>query len=115
MTGCNLLIWCYLLTVFGYGMRYLTNNHPLLSYANEAVLPFYILHQPVILMLGYFIIPMPLSILAKYALITPMAFGITLGLYEFAVRRSNLLRRAFGLKLRKPETTTAYVAAQPLS
>lgn len=115
MAACNLLIWCYLLTVFGYGMRYLTNNHLLLSYGNEAVLPFYILHQPVILMLGYFIIPLPLSILAKYALITPMAFSITIGLYEFAVRRSNLLRRAFGLKLRKPETTSANVVAQTLS
>jgi hypothetical protein len=62
------------------------------------VLPFYILHQPVILILGYFIIPLPLTILTKYLLIAPLAFGITLGLYEFGIRRVNLVRRLFDLK-----------------
>ncbi len=115
MMGCSLLIWCYLLTTLGYGMRYLTSNRRLLSYANEAVLPFYILHQPVILALGYFIIPLQLPILVKYLIITPLAFCITLGLYEYGVRRVNLLRRAFGLKSRVPETPAVNLAAQPLS
>jgi hypothetical protein len=57
-------------------------------------------HQPVILILGYFIIPLALSILVKYLIIAPLAFGITLGLYEYGVRRVNLVRRVFGLKAR---------------
>ena len=31
-------------------------------YANEAVLPFYILHQPIILLIGYFVVPLALPI-----------------------------------------------------
>lgn len=111
----GVLMWTCLLAVLGYGMRYLTANHRLLAYANEAVLPFYILHQPVILIIGYFIISLPMSILAKYLIIAPLAFGITLGLYEFGVRRVNLVRRLFGLKPRKPVLPAAEPIAQPLS
>jgi peptidoglycan/LPS O-acetylase OafA/YrhL len=103
MTLAMLLAWAYMLAILGYGMRYLNFNHRLLAYANEAVLPFYILHQPVILLIGYFVIPLALPIAVKYAIITPLAFGITLGLYEYGVRRWNPVRRAFGLKARKGE------------
>ena len=111
----GVLMWSCLLAVLGYGMRYLNANHRLLAYANEGVLPFYILHQPVILILGYFIIPLPLSILAKYLLITPLAFGITLGIYEYGIRRLNPVRRIFGLKPRKPVLQAADLAAQPVA
>jgi glucan biosynthesis protein C len=107
--------WSCLLAILGYGMRYMTVTNRLLSYANEAVLPFYILHQPVILMLGYFIIPSSLPILVKYVIITPLAFGITLGLYEVGVRRVNPLRQLFGLKARKQVAPTADLAVQPMS
>ncbi len=98
MALAGLLIWSYLLACFGYGMRYLNANHPLLAYANEAVLPFYVLHQPVILLIGYFVVPLALPVAVKYLVITPLAFGVTLGLYEYLVRRLNLLRFLFGLK-----------------
>lgn len=109
----SVLIWTSILAILGYGMRYLTANRRLLSYANEAVLPFYILHQPVILILGYFIIPLPLTILAKYLIIAPLAFGITLALYEFGIRRMNPVRQVFGLKPRKPAMPAADLAVQP--
>jgi len=111
----SLLIWSYVLAAFGYGMRYLTRSNRLLSYANEAVLPFYILHQPVILILGYFIIPLTVPIVGKYLMITPLAFFITIGLYEFGIRRNNFLRRAFGLKPRSPVTQEVKLATQPSS
>lgn len=111
----GMFMWCCILAVLGYGMRYMTANHRLLAYANEGVLPFYILHQPVILIIGYFIIPLPLSILAKYLIIATLSFGITLGFYEYGVRRVNLVRRVFGLKPRKPAMPVADLAAQPVS
>jgi peptidoglycan/LPS O-acetylase OafA/YrhL len=111
----GVLMWSCILAVLGYGMHYLTANHRLLAYANEAVLPFYILHQPVILILGYFIIPLPLSILAKYLIIASLAFGITLGLYEYGVRRVNPVRWVFGLKARQPVPPAVDLVAQPLS
>jgi glucan biosynthesis protein C len=111
----GVLMWSCILTVLGYGMRYLTANHRLLAYANEGVLPFYVLHQPVILILGYFIIALPLSILTKYLIIAPLAFAIALGLYEVGVRRMNPVRQVFGLKARKPVPPAVDLLAQPLS
>jgi hypothetical protein len=63
---------------------------------------FYVLHQPVILLLGFFIITLPLPILGKYLLIAALAFGVTLGIYEYGIRRFNPARRVFGLKALKP-------------
>ncbi len=102
MTLAALLAWSYILTILGYGMRYLNTRRPLLAYANEAVLPFYILHQPVILLIGYFVIPLALPIAAKYLIIAPLAFGIVLGLYEYGIRRWNPLRGVFGMKVLPP-------------
>ncbi len=110
-----LLIWSSVLAVLGYGMRYLNSTHRLLSYANEAVLPFYVLHQPVILIIGYYVIPLPLSILVKYLIITLLAFCITSGLYEFGVRRVNPVRRVMGLKPHGPASPVVELAAHQLS
>ena len=106
----GLLIWSTVLTIVGYGMRYLTVNHRLLGYANEAVLPIYVLHQPVILLVGFFVIPLALPILAKYLIIAATAFGLTLGLYAFGVRRWNPVRQIFGLKPRRPDLPLAAAA-----
>jgi glucan biosynthesis protein C len=112
MALASLLIWCYLLAAFGYGMHYLTSPKRSLAYANEAVLPFYILHQPVILILGYFIIQLQVPIVVKYLIITPLALSITLVLYEYGIRRVNSIRRAFGLKPLKPDSTSVKVVTQ---
>lgn len=115
MVLASLLIWSWVLAILGYAMRYLTSHKHLLSYANEAVLPFYILHQPVILLIGYFIIPLSLPILVKYLIITPLAFCITIGLYEYGIRRINLARRVFGLKVQKRDLAATDLVAQPTS
>jgi len=110
----SLLIWSSVLAVLGYGMRYLTANRRLLAYANEAVLPVYILHQPLILIFGFFVVPLALPILAKYLIITPLAIGTTLGLYEYGIRRSNPVRRLFGLKARRPVQPEPTLSAHSL-
>ena len=57
-----------------------------------------------ILIIGYFVIPLALPIAVKYLIIAPLAFGIVLGLYEYGVRRWNLARRVFGMKALPPAT-----------
>ncbi|MGD8993051.1 MAG: acyltransferase, partial [Desulfobacterales bacterium] len=41
--------WCWLLAILGFGRQYLTVERPVLRSANEGVLPFFILHQTVLL------------------------------------------------------------------
>jgi len=90
--------WCWLLAVFGFGMVHLNFNTPFLKYANEAALPFYILHQTVIITLGYFVVQWAIPDLLKFIIILTVSFTITTCLYEFIVRRFNLLRFLFGMK-----------------
>jgi glucans biosynthesis protein C len=91
--------WCCLLVVLGFGMKHLSFTNPFLKYANEAVLPFYILHQTVIVCLGYFVVSWAIPDLLKFLFILPASFLVSLGLYEYLVRRVHLLRFLFGMKV----------------
>lgn len=91
--------WSWLLVVFGFGMQHLQVNKPFLKYANEAVLPFYILHQTVIVTLGYFIVRWPIPDWLKFFLILLGSFGLVMVLYEYLLRRVNFLRILFGMKV----------------
>jgi len=96
----SLFSWCFVLAILGFGMQHLTANTPFLRYANEAVLPFYILHQTVIISVGFFVVRWAIPDLAKFAIIATSSFAIIMLLYEFLIRRLNLLRFLFGMKLR---------------
>lgn len=91
--------WCWVLAISGFGMRYLNSNKRILPYANEAVLPFYILHQPALLSVGYFVVQWDIPAVVKFAIIVASSFVIIMALYEFVVRRVNILRILFGMKL----------------
>jgi len=97
--------WCLLLAMVGFGQKHLNANSPFLKYANEAGLPFYILHQTVIVGLGYFAVQWPIPDGLKFAILLTVSFLVTMGLYEILVRRNNVMRLLFGMKPR-PRTST---------
>lgn len=94
--------WLWIVGLCFLADRYLNRNSPALQYGNEAVMPFYVLHQPVIVGLGFAIRAMPISIPVKLALLFVCALAITLGLYHFVVRPVNVLRFLVGMRLRRP-------------
>ena len=110
----SLASWCWVLAILGLGMQYLNIPRPWLRYANEAVLPFYILHQTVILGLGYLVVDWSIPDLLKYVIILTGSFAVTMGLYEFLVRRLNVLRFLFGMKP-LPKETALWPAEHPLA
>ena len=91
--------WAIILAILGFAMQHLTKQVPFLSYSNEAVLPFYILHQTVLLSVGYFVVQWHIPDLLKWLVIVPTSFAIIMGIYEYLVRRNNILRFLFGMKL----------------
>ncbi len=93
------VVWSWLLAVMGFGMKRLNFTNPVLKYANEAALPFYILHQTVVVVLGFFVVEWAIPDLLKYAIILVGSFAAIMGLYEFGVRRFNPMRFLFGMKL----------------
>ncbi len=94
----GLCSWCWVVAILGFGMRHLNFNTRFLQYANEAVLPFYVLHQTVLLAVGYFVVRWQIPDVLKFVIIAAGSFAIILALYEFLIRRFNLLRFLFGMK-----------------
>jgi glucans biosynthesis protein C len=94
----NLAAWAWIFTFLGFGMQRLNFTNPTLKYANEAVLPFYILHQTVLLCVGYFIVQWAIPDVLKWALIVLISFTVIMSIYEFLIRRFNLMRILFGMK-----------------
>jgi glucan biosynthesis protein C len=96
--------WLWLATILGFGKRYLNFHTPLLAEANQAQLPFYILHQPIIVIVAFFLITWNIPVPAKFLLIALVSFGIIIGLYQGVIRRLPPLRFLFGMEAREKRT-----------
>jgi len=91
--------WSWILVSLAFAAKYLNNPSKELTYANEAVYPFYILHQTITICIGYYIMDLSWSFLPKFAL---MVLGTFIGswlVYELGIRRWKLIRPLFGLKV----------------
>jgi glucans biosynthesis protein C len=70
------------------------------AYANDAVLPFYVLHETVIVVVAYVVLTWSIGGGAQYCLIALGSLAATLLLYDLGIRRSPVTRFLFGLKPR---------------
>jgi surface polysaccharide O-acyltransferase-like enzyme len=68
------------------------------AYTSEAVLPIYVLHQTVIVLLGFYVVEWSISATVKYLTISLISLAIILGIYDLAVRRTRPTRFLFGMK-----------------
>lgn len=98
-----ILAWGWVLALVGYGKHYLNRKASALNYMNQAAYPFYILHQTVIVILVYYLIPLQHeSILSKYIYTLGFTFFITLLTYHLLIRPFALTRLLFGMKPKTP-------------
>ncbi|MDJ1494424.1 acyltransferase [Cytophagaceae bacterium DM2B3-1] len=104
-------LWFWILAIIGYALHSLNFSNRFLTYANEAVYPFYILHQTVMLIIGYYIIQWNMSVIPKFFLIAVGMFVITALIYEFGIRRWKLTRVLFGLKPQREKLAKAVSSA----
>lgn len=105
--------WTALLAIFGWARTLLDRPFPWLPWAREAVYPWYILHQSLIVPLAF-----GLSALALGPWLEPVLMGAetVIGcwlLHECVIRRSGLLRPLFGLPVVKPTRTAASMNTAP--
>jgi len=95
--------WLFLLAFLGIGMRSLNFTNGLHRYANDAVLPVYILHHMIIIVIGFYVIQWDIPVVAKYFFVVFTVFLSSLVIYE-VVRRISVTRFLFGIKVRKLQT-----------
>lgn len=95
----GVLCWSWLVAICGFASHHLRFSNRFLKYANEAVLPFYILHQLVILCVGFYALRLLHTHLwLEYLIIAACSFAIIMVLYELLIKRVNILRVLFGMK-----------------
>ncbi|MBW4517648.1 MAG: acyltransferase family protein [Timaviella obliquedivisa GSE-PSE-MK23-08B] len=90
--------WCWVVALLSLGRSHLNFNHWLLQYASKASYPFYLVHQPIIVAIGFYIVKWQTGIPQKFIIISTTALVLSLGLYELIIRRFNVVRFCFGLK-----------------
>lgn len=88
----------WILCLFGFASKYLNQSSKILAYCNEAVYPLYILHQTITVILGYFIMNLEWAVFYKFIFLSLGTFLMSWFIYEFFIRRWNLMRLFFGLR-----------------
>jgi peptidoglycan/LPS O-acetylase OafA/YrhL len=89
--------WCCLLAMLGYGRRFLRSGGRVLKYAAPASYPMYLLHQTIIVAVGFVVLKGGLGVSASFVAVLIGSFVVTLIVYE-VVRRVNVFRLVFGMK-----------------
>ncbi len=88
------------LTAIGYFKRYFNKDHSSRKVLNEAIYPFYLLHQPALIFMGYVVLQWDISYGMQAILITLLSLVSIIGCYWFIIRKFNILRVVFGMKVK---------------
>jgi glucan biosynthesis protein C len=86
------------LTAIGYFKKYFNKDHKYRKVLNEAIYPFYLLHQPALIFVGYMVLQWDVSYGMQAVLITLLSLLSIYLTYWFVIRKVNILRVAFGMK-----------------
>jgi hypothetical protein len=97
-TLSGLFAWTVILSVCGFAAHYLNQPSSLLSYANTAVLPVYVLHQPILFFAAVEIFPLRLPLALEATILTLVTIASLLLVYHFAIRPFTVPRFLFGLR-----------------
>ena len=90
--------WGWMLFMWFIGMRLLDVTNRWLRHGQEAIVPFYVFHQPVIVALSYYVVQWQAGVAVKMIVIFFGSLAITLTIVELIVRRVAPLRALFGIK-----------------
>ena len=90
--------WYVILAMLAYGRRLLNFTNRFLKYFAEGAYPLYILHQTVIVIIGFFVVQWGFGVGAKYAIIVALSFAGSVLVYDILVKRTKITRFLFGMK-----------------
>ena len=93
--------WFFLVALLGYGRRLLNFTNGFLKYVGEASYPWYILHQTVIVAIGFYVVQWGAGVPVKYVTILVASFVATVAVYDLVVKRTNVTRFLFGMRPKK--------------
>jgi hypothetical protein len=100
----GLYAWAAICALCGFARAWLNQPSPVLSHLNAAVLPVYVLHQPIMLVTAFWLFPLRLPLGVEVGLLVAVTGLGSFGIYEVFIRRFGVMRFLFGLKPRLNST-----------
>ena len=90
--------WCLTLFALWLGMRILDFRNRWLDRGQELIVPFYVFHQPPIVVVAFFAVEWQVGLAVQWAAIIAGSLAVTLALCELVARRIRPARVLFGMK-----------------
>ncbi|MBI1782716.1 MAG: acyltransferase [Sphingobacteriales bacterium] len=90
--------WCLIMALLGFAKRHLNFSNRFLKYVNQAVYPFYILHQTLIVAFGFYVVQWTMPVVLKLLILIILCFGSLWLIYHWIIRPFMLTRILYGLK-----------------
>ena len=107
LAGSAVAGWCWVLALLGAAHEFLARPAP--DALIESALPIYILHQPALIIVGWFLVlPLPLGVWPKFFLLVTLSMALTIAVYALLVRPFAVPRFLLGMKA--PQRTASNVA-----
>lgn len=110
-TGRVLYAWVAIVVLLGAAQKWLNRPSQALTYMTEAIFPWYILHQTLTVMAGYWLTRQGFNVGIEFFLVTLATFGGCLVIHEIFIRRIAIIRPLFGLKMNTAFRSTKRVSA----
>lgn len=92
--------WATICALCGFAKTILNHPSALLSHLTEAVLPVYVVHQPILLVTAYWLFPLGLPLPVEALLLAGATSLGSFAIYEGLIRPFPVSRFLFGLKPR---------------
>ncbi|NHJ48546.1 MAG: acyltransferase [Asgard group archaeon] len=92
--------WCLVILTLGLGSKFLNKNNKARKFSNELVMPFFILHQTVIVVIGFYVVELALPMIVEYLIIVSSSLAIIIILL-LIIKYLNPLRVLFGMRWKK--------------
>jgi hypothetical protein len=96
----GLYAWAAICALCGFARAWLNRPSAVLSNLNAAVLPVYVLHQPIMLVTAFWLFPLRLPLGVEVGVLVAVSGLGSFGIYEVLIRPFGVMRFLFGLKPR---------------
>ncbi len=91
-------LWSAIIAIFAWAAIGLNKPSKMIAYANRAVYPFYIFHQTITIIIGYFLLQTDYPFAIEFTILIAVTFLGSWLLYEGVVLRTKVTRIMFGVK-----------------
>lgn len=110
-----LMSWTMGLMLLAYAKKYVNVDNSWRKQLNRAIYPVYLLHQPILIVIAYFVVQLQVPILLKALIISILTLAVVWAVYRFLILPFNAARLLFGLKKKEKKTMELIPAREPVA